>query len=70
MKDKQANKADERLPLDALQDVSGGKTLPWDAPVVGGAQRSCICAKCGKRYSYVGGTAHDYHKCPKCGTIN
>ncbi len=68
MKDKQANKTGEKLSLDALQDVSGGKTLPWNAAK--GGLTMVRCAKCGEQYSYSAGTAPKYHKCPKCGTIN
>lgn len=68
VKEKQTNKTDERLSLDALQDVSGGKTLPWNA-AKGGLTR-VRCEKCGEPYSYSAGTSLKYHKCPKCGTIN
>ncbi len=62
IKDKQANKTDEILSLDALQDVSGGMFV--GGPVM------VQCKKCSTRYSYSAGTAPKYHKCPTCGTIN
>lgn len=68
MKDKQANKTDEKLSLDALQDVSGGYVV-WGSTKPGGPVM-VQCEKCSTRYSYSGGTAPEYHKCPTCGTIN
>lgn len=62
MKDKQANKTSKKLSLDALQDVSGG--------IFVGGPVKVQCEKCTTQYSYSGGTAPEYHKCPKCGTIN
>ena len=62
MKYKQASKTGERLSLDALQDVSGGMFV--------GEPVEVQCKKCSTWYSYSAGTAPEYHKCPKCGTIN